>query len=57
MEVDRAGLEGFEGDLPLAIIFEAQALEVVDADIDRQSLAPIVGVEFELDEAALFEAS
>ena len=40
MEIDRAGLERLEGDLPLAVIFEAQAVEIVDADIDRQILAP-----------------
>ncbi len=55
MEVDRAGLEGFEGDLALAVIFEAQALEVVGAHVDRQVLAPIIGVELELDVAPLLE--
>ena len=32
VEVDRAGLERLEGDLPLAVIFEAQPIEIVLAD-------------------------
>ena len=40
VEVDRAGLEGLEGDLPLAIIFEAHPVEIVLPDVDRQVLRP-----------------
>ena len=56
MEVDRAGLERLERDLPLAIIFEAQAVEIIDADIDRQVLRPIVLHAVEFDETALLES-
>ena len=43
MEVDRSRFERLEGDLPLAIIFKAQAIEIVLPDIDRQVRAPIIG--------------
>ena len=55
MIVDRAGLERLEGDLPLAVIFEAQPVEIVLAEIDRQLRAPIVRVALEFDEASLLE--
>ena len=53
--VDRAGLERLEGDLPLAIIFEAQPVEIVLPEVDRQLGAPIVRVAREFDEPALLE--
>ena len=56
MVVDGARLERLEGDLPLAIIFIADPLEIVLTHIHRQVFAPVVRVEFEFDEAALFEA-
>ena len=53
--VDRSRLERLEGDLPLAIIFEAQAIEVVLPEIDRQLGAPIIGIAPIFDEPALLE--
>ena len=52
LEIDLAGLEGLEGHLPVAVIFEADVVEIIDADIHRQILAPIIGDAIELDEAA-----
>ena len=53
--VDRSGLERLERDLPLPIIFEAQAIEVVLAQVDRQLGAPIIGIARIFDEPALLE--
>ena len=55
MEVDRASLEGLEGDLPLSVIFEPQSPKIILTDIDRQILAPIIVAQFELDEPPLLE--
>ena len=55
MEIDRAGLERLERDLPLAVIFEPQPAEVVLADVDRQVLGPIVVAQLVFDEAPLLE--
>ena len=55
VEVDRAGLERLEGDLPLAVILEAQAAEIVLADVDRQVLGPIVVAQFVFDAAPLLQ--
>ena len=55
MIVDRPGLERLERDLPLAIIFEPQAVEIVLAKVDRQLRSPIAGVARIFDEPALLE--
>ena len=55
MEIDRAGLERFERDLPLAVVFEAQPAEIVLADVDRQVLGPIVVAQLVFDRPPLLE--
>src|SRR5271165_1877206 len=53
--VDRPGFERLEGDLPLAIILETQAVEIVLAQIDRQLRPPIVRITGVFDEPTLLE--
>src|ERR1700722_16375580 len=53
--VDRARLERLERDLPLPIIFEAQTIEVVLPELNRQFCAPIIGIAAIFDEPALLE--
>ncbi len=56
MERRRAGLEGLEPDLPLAVVFVADRVEVGLAAVDRQVLGPIVRDAVEGDRAALVDA-
>ena len=55
MIVDRASLERLERNLPLAVIFEAQPVEVVLAEIHRQLRPPVGGIARILDEPPLLE--
>src|SRR5262249_46844083 len=57
LEIDLDGFECFEGDLPVAIIFEAVLVEIIHADSHAELLAAVIGHALDLDEAALLEAT
>ncbi len=41
--VDRAGFEGFDRDGRIAVVVIAHNIEIIPADIDRVTAAPVVG--------------